>query len=104
MSGVQDSLDLKFHLLNGSDIGSKSFPIVPTIATSNEKCISQWPKDLFESWLFIAAVNTGLLSSKDTQSKKLQKLEFNVYMFQCVMFLHVSRNRNVNKDTTTSCC
>ncbi|XP_071693824.1 membrane-anchored ubiquitin-fold protein 1-like [Rutidosis leptorrhynchoides] len=45
MSGVQDSLEIKFRLLDGSDIGPKSFPTAATVATLKESILSQWPKE-----------------------------------------------------------
>ncbi|KAI3794013.1 hypothetical protein L1987_36638 [Smallanthus sonchifolius] len=45
MPGVQDSLEIKFRLIDGSDIGPKSFPASATVSTLKESIISQWPKD-----------------------------------------------------------
>lgn len=44
MSGVQDSLEIKFRLIDGSDIGPKSFPAAASVATLKESILSQWPK------------------------------------------------------------
>lgn len=44
MSGVQDSLKIKFRLLDGSDIGPKSFPAAESVASLKETILSQWPK------------------------------------------------------------
>ncbi|KAK1440787.1 hypothetical protein QVD17_06618 [Tagetes erecta] len=45
MSEVQDSLEIKFRLIDGSDIGPKSFPAAASVATLKESIISQWPKE-----------------------------------------------------------
>ncbi|XP_076930634.1 membrane-anchored ubiquitin-fold protein 1-like [Bidens hawaiensis] len=45
MSGVQDSLEIKFRLLDGSDIGPKSFPVSASVASLKESILSQWPKE-----------------------------------------------------------
>ncbi|XP_071706800.1 membrane-anchored ubiquitin-fold protein 2-like [Rutidosis leptorrhynchoides] len=45
MSGVQDSLEIKFRLIDGSDIGPKSFPTASSVANLKESILSQWPKD-----------------------------------------------------------
>ncbi|KAI3713145.1 hypothetical protein L1987_71718 [Smallanthus sonchifolius] len=45
MSGAQDSLEIKFRLIDGSDIGPKSFPAATSVATLKESILSQWPKD-----------------------------------------------------------
>ncbi|KAL8247093.1 hypothetical protein R6Q59_008309 [Mikania micrantha] len=45
MSGVQNSLEIKFRLIDGSDIGPKSFPAAATVSTLKESIVSQWPKD-----------------------------------------------------------
>ncbi|XP_059640122.1 membrane-anchored ubiquitin-fold protein 2-like isoform X2 [Cornus florida] len=44
MSAVQDQLEIKFRLPDGSDIGPKSFPAATTVATLKESIIAQWPK------------------------------------------------------------
>lgn len=41
---VQDHLEIRFRLINGSDIGPKSFPVTTTVATLKETVLSQWPK------------------------------------------------------------
>ncbi|KAJ6364977.1 hypothetical protein OIU76_029868, partial [Salix suchowensis] len=38
MSGVQDQLEIKFRLTDGSDIGPKTFP------TLKENVLALWPK------------------------------------------------------------
>ncbi|XP_052195128.1 membrane-anchored ubiquitin-fold protein 1-like [Diospyros lotus] len=45
MSGVQDHLEIKFRLTDGSDIGPKSFPAATSIATLKESILAQWPKE-----------------------------------------------------------
>ncbi|KAL6961230.1 MYND-type zinc finger protein mub1 [Sarracenia purpurea var. burkii] len=45
MSGVQDELEIKFRLTDGSDIGPKSFPAATSVATLKESILSQWPKE-----------------------------------------------------------
>ncbi|KAK6928127.1 UBL3-like, ubiquitin domain [Dillenia turbinata] len=45
MSGVQDQLEIKFRLTDGSDIGPKSFPVATSVATLKESILAQWPKD-----------------------------------------------------------
>ncbi|KAJ9540599.1 hypothetical protein OSB04_027105 [Centaurea solstitialis] len=45
MAGVQDSLEIKFRLIDGSDIGPKSFPAATSVATLKESILSQWPKE-----------------------------------------------------------
>ncbi|KAK1432905.1 hypothetical protein QVD17_09808 [Tagetes erecta] len=45
MSGVQDSLEIKFRLIDGSDIGPKSFPVAASVASLKESILSQWPKE-----------------------------------------------------------
>lgn len=47
MSGVQDQLEIKFRLFDGSDIGPKSFPTATSVATLKESILAQWPKGLF---------------------------------------------------------
>ncbi|KAE8659490.1 Membrane-anchored ubiquitin-fold protein 1 [Hibiscus syriacus] len=45
MASVQDQLEIKFRLTDGSDIGPKSFPAATTVATLKESVIAQWPKE-----------------------------------------------------------
>lgn len=45
MSEVQDSLEIKFRLIDGSDIGPKSFPAAANVAFLKESILSQWPKE-----------------------------------------------------------
>jgi len=45
MSGVQDQLEIKFRLFDGSDIGPKSFPTATSVATLKESILAQWPKE-----------------------------------------------------------
>ncbi|KAK3026203.1 hypothetical protein RJ639_040488 [Escallonia herrerae] len=45
MSGVQDQLEIKFRLSDGSDIGPKSFPAAASVTYLKESVVSQWPKE-----------------------------------------------------------
>ncbi|CAI0454201.1 unnamed protein product [Linum tenue] len=45
MAGVQDQLEIKFRLTDGSDIGPKSFPTAASVATLKETVLAQWPKE-----------------------------------------------------------
>ncbi|CBI22285.3 hypothetical protein VitviT2T_022705 [Vitis vinifera] len=45
MSGVQDQLEIKFRLTDGSDIGPKSFSAATSVATLKENVLAQWPKE-----------------------------------------------------------
>ncbi|XP_062106549.1 membrane-anchored ubiquitin-fold protein 1 [Humulus lupulus] len=45
MAGVQDQLEIKFRLTDGSDIGPKTFPTATSVATLKESILSQWPKE-----------------------------------------------------------
>lgn len=45
MSGVQDQLEIKFRLTDGSDIGPKSFPAATSVTTLKESILAQWPKE-----------------------------------------------------------
>nr|KAJ0208857.1 hypothetical protein LSAT_V11C400222240 [Lactuca sativa] len=44
VSGVPDSLEIKFLLIDGSVIGPSSFPIATSVASLKESIISQWPE------------------------------------------------------------
>lgn len=44
MSGVQDQLEIKFRLIDGTDIGPKSFPVAASVANLKESILAQWPK------------------------------------------------------------
>ena len=44
MAGVQDQLEIKFRLIDGSDIGPKTFPPATSVATLKESVLAQWPK------------------------------------------------------------
>nr|GEV61467.1 membrane-anchored ubiquitin-fold protein 1-like [Tanacetum cinerariifolium] len=46
MSGVQDSLDIKFRLIDVLDIGPKIYPAATIVATLKESILSQLPKGL----------------------------------------------------------
>ncbi|XP_010550022.1 PREDICTED: membrane-anchored ubiquitin-fold protein 1 [Tarenaya hassleriana] len=45
MAEVQDQLEIKFRLIDGSDIGPKAFPVATTVATLKETVITQWPRE-----------------------------------------------------------
>ncbi|PSR87708.1 Membrane-anchored ubiquitin-fold protein [Actinidia chinensis var. chinensis] len=45
MSGVQEQLEIRFRLTDGSDIGPKSFPAATSVATLKESILAQWPKE-----------------------------------------------------------
>ncbi|PKI38741.1 membrane-anchored ubiquitin-fold protein 2-like [Punica granatum] len=44
-AAVQDQLEIKFRLTDGSDIGPRSFPVATSVATLKESILAQWPKD-----------------------------------------------------------
>lgn len=44
MAEVQDQLEIKFRLTDGSDIGPRSFPAATSVATLKESILAQWPK------------------------------------------------------------
>ncbi|XP_076954349.1 membrane-anchored ubiquitin-fold protein 4-like [Bidens hawaiensis] len=41
----EDLLELKFRLLDGSDIGPFMYPPASTVAMLKERIVSEWPKD-----------------------------------------------------------
>ncbi|KAF2299352.1 hypothetical protein GH714_031670 [Hevea brasiliensis] len=45
MAGVQDQLEIKFRLTDGSDIGPKTFAAATSVATLKESILAQWPKE-----------------------------------------------------------
>ncbi|KAL5582207.1 hypothetical protein UlMin_014649 [Ulmus minor] len=45
MAGVQDQLEIKFRLTDGSDIGPRTFPAATSVATLKESILAQWPKE-----------------------------------------------------------
>nr|KJB75651.1 hypothetical protein B456_012G050000 [Gossypium raimondii] len=45
MASVQDQLEIKFRLTDGSDIGPKTFPAATSVATLKESVVAQWPKE-----------------------------------------------------------
>ncbi|CAH8313264.1 unnamed protein product [Eruca vesicaria subsp. sativa] len=45
MEEVDDKLEIKFRLNDGSDIGPKAFPDATTVAALKETVISQWPRE-----------------------------------------------------------
>ncbi|MCO5603051.1 hypothetical protein L7F22_057194 [Adiantum nelumboides] len=40
----QDQFELKFRLIDGTDIGPNSYPPVTTVATLKESILAQWPR------------------------------------------------------------
>lgn len=44
MAEVQDQLEIKFRLTDGSDIGPRSFPAATSVASLKESILTQWPK------------------------------------------------------------
>lgn len=47
MSVSPDQLEIKFRLIDGSDIGPKSYPSATSVATLKESILTQWPKGNF---------------------------------------------------------
>ena len=47
MVGVQDQLEIKFQLTDGSYIGPKTFSSAISVATLKESILAQWPKGQF---------------------------------------------------------
>ncbi|XP_012084791.1 membrane-anchored ubiquitin-fold protein 2 [Jatropha curcas] len=45
MAAVQDQLEIKFRLTDGSDIGPKTFAAATSVATLKESILAQWPKE-----------------------------------------------------------
>ncbi|KAI4389270.1 hypothetical protein MLD38_001510 [Melastoma candidum] len=45
MAVVQDQLEIRFRLTDGSDIGPRSFPVATSVATLKESVLTQWPKE-----------------------------------------------------------
>ncbi|KAJ7971044.1 Membrane-anchored ubiquitin-fold protein [Quillaja saponaria] len=45
MAEEQNQLEIKFRLIDGSDIGPKSFSAATSVATLKESILTQWPKD-----------------------------------------------------------
>ncbi|PPS12767.1 hypothetical protein GOBAR_AA07871 [Gossypium barbadense] len=45
MDSVQDQLEIKFRLIDGSDIGPKTFPAATSVSTLKESVLAQWPKE-----------------------------------------------------------
>ncbi|CAM8987595.1 hypothetical protein QQ045_007845 [Rhodiola kirilowii] len=45
MAGMQDQLEIKFRLLDGSDIGPKRFSSATSVSTLKENILAQWPKE-----------------------------------------------------------
>lgn len=55
MAGVQDQLEIKFRLTDGSDIGPKSFPVATSVATLKESILAQWPKGWLSCFFLVFA-------------------------------------------------
>lgn len=53
MSGVQDQLEIKFRLIDGTDIGPKSFPVGASVANLKESILAQWPKGNLSLFLIL---------------------------------------------------
>ncbi|KAL0855866.1 hypothetical protein Bca101_061019 [Brassica carinata] len=45
MAEVENQLEIKFRLTDGSDIGPKAFPDATTVSALKETVISQWPRE-----------------------------------------------------------
>lgn len=52
MAVVQDQLEIKFRLTDGSDIGPKTFPAATSVSTLKESVLAQWPKGELSSIYF----------------------------------------------------
>lgn len=53
-AAVQDQLEIKFRLTDGSDIGPKMFPMAASVATLKESILAGWPKGwrfCFSTWV-----------------------------------------------------
>ncbi|PKU68295.1 membrane-anchored ubiquitin-fold protein 1 isoform X2 [Dendrobium catenatum] len=46
MSGVQEQLEIRFRLPDGSDIGPKNYSTASTVTTLKESIIAEWPKEM----------------------------------------------------------
>lgn len=46
MSVVQEQLEIKFRLPDGSDIGPKKYTEATSVSTLKESILAEWPKDL----------------------------------------------------------
>ncbi|KAF5725391.1 hypothetical protein HS088_TW23G00113 [Tripterygium wilfordii] len=44
MAGAQDQVEIRFRLMDGSDIGPKSFSAATSVATLKESILIQWPR------------------------------------------------------------
>lgn len=44
----QDSIEVKFRLFDGSDIGPSNYSPTTTVSALKEKILAQWPK----GWIF----------------------------------------------------
>ncbi|XP_038696517.1 membrane-anchored ubiquitin-fold protein 1-like isoform X2 [Tripterygium wilfordii] len=45
MAGAQDQVEIRFRLMDGSDIGPKSFSAATSVATLKESILIQWPRE-----------------------------------------------------------
>uniref|UniRef100_A0A1D1Y368 Membrane-anchored ubiquitin-fold protein n=1 Tax=Anthurium amnicola TaxID=1678845 RepID=A0A1D1Y368_9ARAE len=45
MSVVQEHLEIKFRLPDGSDIGPRKYPVATSVATLKESILALWPKE-----------------------------------------------------------
>ncbi|KAM0937841.1 putative Ubiquitin-like domain-containing protein [Dioscorea sansibarensis] len=45
MSVVEEQLEIKFRLYDGSDIGPRKYPAATSVATLKESVLAQWPKE-----------------------------------------------------------
>ncbi|KAH7306878.1 hypothetical protein KP509_22G035600 [Ceratopteris richardii] len=42
---VQEEMELKFRLIDGTDIGPNRYPPATTVSTLKESILAQWPKE-----------------------------------------------------------
>ncbi|KAG0449157.1 hypothetical protein HPP92_027458 [Vanilla planifolia] len=49
MSVVQEQLEIRFRLPDGSDIGPKQYTAATTVSTLKECILAEWPKELENS-------------------------------------------------------
>lgn len=86
MAGVQDQLEIKFRLTDGSDIGPKSFPAATNVSTLKESILAQWPKGKNE-----ISSNCEILQNKrncllvfDFFRKQIRIIELLLPVFVCM--------------------
>lgn len=46
MSGVEDQIEIRFRLPDGSDIGPKSYSAAATVISLKETILAEWPKEV----------------------------------------------------------